>query len=46
MDTDVRCGLEAELDTLLVMSGITKREDIDKFPYRPQFVLNGVIDLV
>ncbi len=46
MDTDIRCGLESELDTLLVLSGITSRSDIDKFPYRPQYVLNGVIDLV
>jgi NagD protein len=46
MDTDVRCGLESEIDTLLVLSGITKRDDIDKFPYRPQYVLNGVVDLV
>jgi NagD protein len=46
MDTDVRCGIEAELDTLLVLSGISRREDIDKFPYRPRYVLNGVIDLV
>jgi NagD protein len=46
MDTDIRCGLESEIDTLLVLSGITTRDDIDKFPYRPQYVLNGVIDLV
>ncbi|MCE5347880.1 MAG: HAD-IIA family hydrolase [Bacteroidales bacterium] len=46
MDTDVRCGLEAEIDTLLVLSGITSREGIDQFPYRPQYILNGIIDLV
>lgn len=46
MDTDVRCGLESEIDTLLVLSGITGLNDIDKFPYRPHFVLNGLIDLV
>ena len=46
MDTDVRCGLESELETLLVLSGITAVSDIDNFPYRPHFVLNGVIDLV
>jgi NagD protein len=46
MDTDIRCGLESEIDTLLVLSGITDREDIDKFPYSPRYVLNGVIDLV
>jgi NagD protein len=46
MDTDIRCGLESEIDTLLVLSGITTREGIDQFPYRPQFVLNGVVDLI
>lgn len=46
MDTDIRCGLESEIDTLLVLSGITSREDIDKFPYSPHYVLNGVFDLI
>ncbi|MCU0363282.1 MAG: HAD-IIA family hydrolase [Bacteroidales bacterium] len=46
MDTDVRCGLESEIDTLLVLSGITSREGIDQFPYRPRYVLGGVVDLV
>ena len=46
MDTDVRCGLESEIDTLLVLSGITDRKGIDQFPYRPQYILNGIIDLV
>jgi NagD protein len=46
MDTDIRCGLESEIDTLLVLSGITERSEIDNFPYRPRYVLNGVIDLV
>ncbi len=46
MDTDVRCGLESEIDTLLVLSGITAKNDIDMFPYKPRFVLNGVVDLV
>jgi NagD protein len=45
MDTDVRCGLEAEIDTLLVLSGITSREEIDRYPYRPQYILDGIIDL-
>jgi NagD protein len=46
MDTDIRCGLESEIDTLLVLSGITKMGEIDNFPYRPRYVLGGVIDLV
>jgi len=46
MDTDVLSGLESEIDTLLVLSGITSRNDINNFPFRPRYVLNGVIDLV
>lgn len=46
MDTDIRAGLESEIDTLLVLSGITSRSEIDNFPYRPHYVLNGVADLV
>jgi len=46
MDTDVRCGLESELDTLLVLSGITDTNGINQFPYRPRYVLNGVIDII
>jgi NagD protein len=46
MDTDVRSGLESEIDTLLVLSGITDRNGIDQFPYRPHYILNGVNDLV
>ncbi len=46
MDTDVICGLESEIDTLLVLSGISDRKTIDLFPYRPQYILNGVKDLV
>jgi len=46
MDTDVLSGLESEIDTLLVLSGITSQNDINNFPYRPKYVLNGVVDLV
>jgi NagD protein len=46
MDTDIRCGLESEIDTLLVLSGITTQAEIDNFPYRPRYVLNGIADLV
>lgn len=46
MDTDVRAGLESEIDTLLVLSGITSREEVDKFPYSPKYILNGIADLV
>ncbi len=42
MDTDMIAGIESGLDTVLVLSGVTTRKDIDSFPYRPRLVLSGV----
>ena len=46
MDTDIIAGIESNVDTVLVLSGVTKMEDIDRFPYRPKYILNSVKDLV
>jgi NagD protein len=46
MDTDIISGIESEIDTALVLSGITSRNMINHFPYSPHHVLNGVIDLI
>jgi 5'-nucleotidase len=46
MDTDVLCGLEAGLETILVLTGISTREDADRFPYRPSRVVASVADLI
>jgi NagD protein len=46
MDTDVLCGLEAGLETILVLSGISTRAEIDRFPYRPSRVVDSVADLI
>jgi NagD protein len=46
MDTDVVAGMEAGLRTFLVLTGSTRREDIDRFPYRPSVVVPSVADLV
>jgi NagD protein len=45
MDTDVVAGLEAGLHTILVLTGVTSRDEIDRFPYRPSRVLDGIADL-
>lgn len=45
MDTDIVAGIESGLDTVLVLSGVTSREDCLKFPYRPRLILNGVGDI-
>lgn len=46
MDTDIIAGIESNVDTILVLSGISKPEDVDKFPYRPKYIVGGVGDLV
>ena len=46
MDTDILCGLEAGLETILVLTGISTREDADRFPYRPSRVVASIADLV
>jgi len=46
MDTDIVAGLEAGLHTILVLTGVTTRAEIERFPYRPSQVLDGVGDLV
>ncbi|MBE6645312.1 MAG: HAD family hydrolase [Ruminococcaceae bacterium] len=46
MDTDIIAGIESNVDTVLVLSGVTAVEDIDKFPYRPKYIAGGVGDLL
>ncbi len=46
MDTDIIAGIESEIDTCLVLSGITTREVMSTFAYQPHHVLSGVIDLI
>ncbi|KPC55468.1 HAD-IIA family hydrolase [Amantichitinum ursilacus] len=47
MDTDIVGGMEAGMTTALVLSGVSTRESIEHFPYKPDHVFNNVgeIDL-
>ncbi len=45
MDTDMVAGIETGIDTVLVLSGVTSREDVNSFPYRPRIILSGVGDI-
>ena len=45
MDTDIIAGVQSGMETILVLSGITQREDIDHYPYLPTNVLNSVADI-
>jgi NagD protein len=46
MDTDIIAGIESEIETVLVLSGVTQKSDLDRFAYQPDRILNGVGDLV
>ena len=46
MDTDIVAGIEAGLHTILVLTGISDQAEIQRYPFRPDEVLKGVVDLV
>ena len=46
MDTDVLSGLEAGLETILVLSGVATREDVQRHPFRPTRIVDSIADLV
>ena len=45
MDTDIVAGVESEIATVLVLSGVTSREEVGSFAYRPDLILDGVGDI-
>jgi len=45
MGTDIQGGVQMGYKTILVLSGITQKEDLGTFPYKPDLVLNSVADL-
>jgi NagD protein len=46
MDTDIVAGLEAGLETILVLSGVTTAAEAERFPYRPSRIVDSVADLI
>ena len=46
MDTDIIAGIEAGIETVLVLSGVTAESDLGHFAYRPNHVCATVGDLV
>jgi NagD protein len=46
MDTDIRAGVESGLETILVLSGATSRDDVGSFAFQPSRVVESVADLV
>jgi len=46
MDTDIQAGIEAGLHTILVMTGISDRVSVERYPFRPDEVIESVADLL
>ncbi len=46
MDTDVVAGLEAGLETILVLTGVATREEVERHPFRPTRIVDSIADLV
>ena len=46
MDTDIVAGLEAGMETILVLSGVTTAAEAERFPYRPSRIVDSVADLI
>jgi NagD protein len=45
MDTDIVAGIETGLETVLVLTGVTKREDVKRYPYQPSRVCDSIKDV-
>ncbi len=45
MDTDIISGIESGMETILVLSGVTRREEVERFPYRPTRIVPSVAEI-
>ncbi len=45
MDTDIVAGVQSGLETILVLSGITREEDVDRYPYLPSRIVPSVAEI-
>ena len=46
MDTDVISDLEAGLRTVLLLTGSTSADQIERFPYQPTRILDSIADVI
>ncbi len=45
MDTDIVAGIESGLRTLLVLTGVTTHEQVERFPYRPTWIRESIAEV-
>jgi NagD protein len=46
MDTDILSGLESGLQTILVLTGVTTADAVNRFPYKPSMIVNSIADVI
>lgn len=46
MDTDILFAKNAGMDSVLVLTGATSREDLDRYTYSPTYVLDSIFDII
>jgi NagD protein len=45
MDTDIVAGVESGMETILVLSGVTERDDVGRYPYQPTHIVGSVAEI-
>jgi NagD protein len=45
MDTDIVAGVESGMETILVLSGVTRREEVSRYPYQPTHIAGSVAEI-
>jgi len=45
MDTDIVAGVESGMETILVLTGVTRREEVDNYPYRPTRICASIAEV-
>ena len=45
MDTDIIAGVQSGLEPILVLTGVTRREDVERYPYRPTRIVSSVAEI-
>jgi len=46
LETDIAGGIAAGMRTIMVLTGVSERADLDSSPYKPDFVFDGLPDLM
>jgi NagD protein len=46
MDTDIFAGINSGMETILVLTGVTRREDVAERPYVPTHIVESIADLL